>query len=98
MNMSVLDRLIPSFDDVMSSNPLFLDEPILPAEAARVLKTTTSALSALRARHQGPDYIKTGKRVYYLRRDLIDWLLKYKNSARPPAKISRLMKSSQNSR
>lgn len=47
---------------------------ITPEELAIVLAVTPETLSEWRRLKQGPDYVKTGKRVMYRLSDVQDWL------------------------
>lgn len=43
---------------------------LTPAEAAELLRTTPGQLSQLRFRHEGPTFLKFGRKVLYRRTDL----------------------------
>ncbi len=61
--------------------PGFLDEAIDQAETARVTGTPERTLEAYRCRGGGPRYIKIGRRVRYIRRDVFAWLKRHRVEA-----------------
>jgi hypothetical protein len=51
------------------------DEALLPPEeAAKFLSLQPSWLAKLRMTNAGPRYVKLSRRVFYRRRDLVDWI------------------------
>jgi hypothetical protein len=66
--------VLPDFESLLEDNPGWLDEAVPPSEASRVVGRSENALGILRVRGGGPPYLKQGKCVHYLRRDLFDWL------------------------
>jgi hypothetical protein len=53
------------------------DESFDEAEAARLLKYSVRTLQARRVRGGGPDFVKIGRSVRYVRRDLIAFRSKH---------------------
>jgi predicted DNA-binding transcriptional regulator AlpA len=51
-----------------------VDSALTTREAARVLGLATQTLCAFRCRHKGPRYVKIGRAVRYLPRDLSAFL------------------------
>lgn len=51
-----------------------LPEVMTPAELAEYLRTTTASLSQDRYLGQGVPFVKYGKRVRYMRQDVLDYL------------------------
>lgn len=51
-----------------------LPEVLTPAEAAQYLRLTTAALAQDRYLGRGIPFVKYGKRVRYLRQDVLDYL------------------------
>lgn len=49
-------------------------EVMVPDEAAKYIRRSPGALRQLRYRNAGPPYIRADGRIYYLRRDLDEWL------------------------
>ena len=65
---------LPSLDDILANNPLYLDEAIDTPEASQVVRHPVSTLETMRCRGGGPVFIKRGKKVLYTRRALLEWL------------------------
>ena len=65
---------LPDFETLLSNNPGWLDEAVPPNEASRVVGRSENALGILRVRGGGPRYVRAGRRVSYIRRDLFEWL------------------------
>ena len=72
----MLSNAIPSLDDLAQQNPGWLDAAVDDAEASRITGLSKAALATRRCRGGGPFFIKDGKSVRYLRRDLLEWLYK----------------------
>ena len=51
-----------------------LDQLLTPAEAAQFLRVSVSFLAKARMIGSGPRYVKIGRRVFYRRSDLLDYL------------------------
>jgi hypothetical protein len=69
---------LPDFEALLSKNPGWLDEAIPPSEACRVVGRSENALGILRVRGGGPRYVRAGRRVSYIRRDLFEWLTSHR--------------------
>jgi hypothetical protein len=65
---------LPSLTDLIKENPGWLDAAVDPLEAAGITGLSEAALATRRCRGGGPPFIKDGKSVRYLRRDLLEWL------------------------
>ena len=50
------------------------NEILCPKRAARFIGLAVGTLAKMRLRGDGPTFIKTGRRVFYTRRDLLAWL------------------------
>ena len=66
---------LPDFPDFLENNPEWFFEVLEPPEAAREIKTTPGGLRVMRHRGTGPDFLKLGAKILYVRRDLYEWLL-----------------------
>jgi hypothetical protein len=66
MDKETLIRALAAYDP--------LDEAVDTAEASRITGTPVTTLETLRSRGGGPEFIKRGRTVRYLRRDLLAWL------------------------
>lgn len=60
-----------------------LPEVLTPAEAAQYLRMTTAALAQDRYLGRGIPFVKYGKRVRYLRQDVLDYLTANRQSTDP---------------
>lgn len=49
-------------------------ELIADAEAAEILRQRTQTLAAWRCEKRGPPYVKIGRRIFYRRSDIAEWL------------------------
>ena len=56
-------RNMPNYDDLLNT-----------AESAEVVKTSPEFLHKNRAQGRGPRYVRIGRKVFYRRRDLHEWL------------------------
>lgn len=65
---------LPTVEEISAVSPGWLDEALSTPEAAQVLKLPERTLETYRYRGGGPAFIRCGRRVAYLRRDLISWL------------------------
>ena len=86
MHSQSLDRLIPSFDEILKRNPDYFEQALTSKEASALLDSTPAALAQMRSRGTGPEYrrlptttsIDSRSRprgpIRYIRRDLIEWL------------------------
>jgi hypothetical protein len=72
--LSMLRTPLPSLDDLAEQKPEWLYAAVDDAEASQIVGHSTSALATLRSRGGGPPFIKSGKSVRYIRRDLLEWL------------------------
>ena len=74
--MPTTETGLPALADVLRDNPLFLDEGVDTAEAARITSVPAATLTTLRTRGSGPAFLKigNGKSVRYTRRALLEWL------------------------
>ncbi|WP_046868082.1 hypothetical protein [Microvirga massiliensis] len=70
----MLTSAIPSLDDLAEQHPGWLDAAVDDVEASRLTGLSKAALATRRCRGGGPPFIKDGKYVRYLRRDLLTWL------------------------
>lgn len=52
--------------------------PMTEEEAAQYLKRPKGSLKVWRCRGQGPEYVQDGNKIWYLRRDLDEYLAKNK--------------------
>lgn len=50
------------------------DEILSSQDAAQFIGLSASTLAKMRLRGDGPIFIKTGRRVFYARLDLLDWV------------------------
>ena len=50
------------------------------AEAAALLRISPRTLVAWRSRGMGPTYVKVGRRVVYLQRDIVAWLYQQRST------------------
>ena len=66
---------LPDFSDFLENNPKWFFEVLEPPEAAREIKTSPGALRVMRHRGTGPEFLKLGAKILYVRRDLYEWLL-----------------------
>ena len=67
-------NLVPTLDDLTEQHPGWLDAAVDDREAALITGLSKAALATRRCRGGGPPFIKDGKYVRYLRRDLLEWL------------------------
>jgi Helix-turn-helix domain len=56
-----------------NQGPIDLGELKSPEEAAAALRVKFATLATWRAQRRGPPFVKIGRRVFYLRRDLEAW-------------------------
>ena len=56
-----------------------MDEHITTADAARILGERSGYLKLLRHRDQGPNYIRRGSRIFYLKADVERWRLEHRS-------------------
>ncbi len=70
----MLRNSLPSLDELAERNPGWLDAAVDDVEASLITGRSKSALATLRCRGGGPPFIKFGKCVRYIRRDLLEWL------------------------
>ena len=66
---------LPDFPDFLENNPAWFFEVLEPPEAAQEIKTTPGGLRVMRHRGTGPEFLKLGAKILYVRRDLYEWLL-----------------------
>ena len=69
---------LPDFETLLSENPGWLDEAVPPNEASHVVDRSENALGILRVRGGGPRYVRAGRRVSYIQRDLFEWLFSHR--------------------
>lgn len=69
-----MSNIIPSLAEVAEQHPGWLDAAVDDVEASLITGRSKSALATLRCRGGGPPFIKFGKCVRYIRRDLLEWL------------------------
>jgi hypothetical protein len=69
-----MSSILPDFESLLESNPGWLDEAVPSRDAGRIVGRTEKALGILRVRGSGPKYVKQGRSVRYVRRDLFEWL------------------------
>ena len=74
MQDSNISTTLPSFAEILASNPGWLDEGVPTPEAARITGTPQPSLETMRSRGGGPVFIKRGHKVLYTRRALFEWL------------------------
>lgn len=65
---------IPKLPEIIVSNPAWSCEVLATPAAAREIKSTSGTLRVWRTQGIGPSFFKVGHRVYYIRRDLLEWL------------------------
>lgn len=74
MNKEAPNPVMPSLADCIVANPGWLDEAVEPHEAGIIVCRSVKALGILRVRGGGPPFLKCGRTVRYIRRDLFEWL------------------------
>jgi hypothetical protein len=69
------ESALPGLDQILASNPGWLDEAIDTIEASRITGRPVSTLETLRVRGGGPLFIQQpgSRAVRYRRRDLFAW-------------------------
>ena len=72
--VAVLDNFAGIIAKKLEENPLYLDEAIIPDEAARVLKTTVGTLANQRSKGIGPKYFHMGASIKYTRRMCLEYM------------------------
>lgn len=72
MPLEQISRLIEEADKALRDNPLFLDEVVDEFEAARIRGLAVPTLRQKRYQGGGPVFIKSGRRVGYTRRALLE--------------------------
>lgn len=72
---------IPSLSACIAANPGWLDEAVEPVEAGTIVRRSPKALGILRVRGGGPPYVKCGRSIRYIRRDLFEWLQAHRVSS-----------------
>lgn len=65
---------LPTLQEILKDNPGWLDEAVPQPEASRITGTPEKTLETKRVRGGGPPFVKLGKKVLYIRRDLFKWL------------------------
>ena len=65
---------LPSFADILQTNPGWLDEAVNTKEASRITGVPVASLETMRVRGGGPVFIKLGKKVNYTRRACFEHL------------------------
>jgi hypothetical protein len=65
---------LPPLSDLAEQHPGWLDAAVDDTEASLITGLSKAALATRRCRGGGPPFIKDGKYVRYLRRDLLEWL------------------------
>lgn len=66
--------LMPSLDDILESNPGWLDEAIDTPAVAEITGLSIKTLNTWRCRGGGPRFLKLGRSVRYRRRAVLQWL------------------------
>ncbi len=66
--------VLPSFADILQTNPGWLDEAISTAEASGITGEPVPTLETKRVRGGGPVFLKLGKSVRYTRRACFEYL------------------------
>jgi hypothetical protein len=69
-----LRSLIEIAAEALRANPGWLDEAVDETEASRVTCEAVASLRSKRTRGGGPVFGKRGAKVYYVRRDLFEYL------------------------
>jgi hypothetical protein len=69
---------------VMSQHPLLADY-LTAAEAAAELHVCVRTLARWRAMGEGPQKVRTGKKILYHRDDILNWLESQRNSGKSGA-------------
>jgi len=72
--MSETYEALPALDEILQSNPGWLDEAINAADAAKLTGVPVCTLATWRSRGGGPRFLKLGKSVRYRRRSLFEWM------------------------
>ena len=68
----------PTAENPADHNYEWLNGAVDAVEASLILSRSKSALATLRCRGGGPPFIKAGKSVRYIRRDLLEWLYEHR--------------------
>lgn len=66
--------LMPSLDEILESNPGWLDEAIDTPAVAEITGVSIKTLNTWRCRGGGPRFLKLGRSVRYRRRAVLQWL------------------------
>lgn len=64
----------PSLEDILESNPGWLDEAIDTPAVAEITGLSIRTLNTWRCRGGGPRFLKLGRAVRYRRRAVLEWL------------------------
>jgi hypothetical protein len=59
--------------------PIDPEELVPDTEVAKILHQRTQTLAAWRCEKKGPAYVKVGRRVFYRRSDISEWLGKQRH-------------------
>lgn len=70
---------LPSLEKLLAENPLYLDGAVTEDEAAKIVGRSKFSLQTMRCRGGGPAFIKHGRHVRYIRRDLLTWLASHRH-------------------
>lgn len=65
---------LPSLLDILRDRPLYLESDVGVIEASEITGTPVASLETMRVRGGGPAFVKRGKRVFYKRRTLLEWM------------------------
>ena len=65
---------LPTLEEILRDYPGWLDEPVETPEASRITKFAQSSLESMRVRGGGPPFSKRGRKILYIRRDLLEWV------------------------
>jgi hypothetical protein len=69
---------LPTVENPAEHHLEWLAGAVDAAEASLLTGRSKSALATLRCRGGGPPFIKAGKCVRYIRRDLLEWLYEHR--------------------
>lgn len=72
--MSDTPEVLPNLEEILQSNPGWLDEAINSRDAAKLTGVPVCTLATWRSRGGGPRFLKLGKSVRYRRRSLFEWM------------------------
>ncbi len=72
--MANTKQSLPQLDDILQSNPGWLDEAVNASVASKLTGVPVCTLATWRSRGGGPRFLKLGRVVRYRRRALFEWM------------------------